>query len=232
MSKAKDILDFYHGLSFDHSVLDPDLAVLNPFEGASEEQENVLSAFYHKYYNDASPRDLILGINPGRLGAGATGIPFTDTKRLVGDCGIPFEQFSTHEPSSVFVYQAIAAYGGPQAFYKNFFIGSVCPLGFTVNKNGSEVNFNYYDRASFANKLAPYLLEQIKMQQAIAGNLDRIIVFGKGKNLAFLNKLNKVHQFTGEIIPLEHPRYVMQYKFKQRDQYVDKYLRVFAGEQA
>ena len=29
-----------------------------------------------------------LGINPGRLGAGSTGLPFTDTKRCEGDLGI------------------------------------------------------------------------------------------------------------------------------------------------
>ena len=90
MTKAQRILAFYYGLDFDHAYLDDDLAVLNPFEGASPAQERALSDFYHRFYNDDKPRNLILGINPGRLGAGATGIPFTDTKRLVA-CGIPFD---------------------------------------------------------------------------------------------------------------------------------------------
>ena len=163
MTKADRILAFYNALEFDRSYLDEDLDVLNPFEGASPEQEQALRGFYHKFYSDEKPRNLILGINPGRLGAGATGIPFTDTKRLI-ECGIPFESFSTHEPSSVFVYEAINAFGGPKKFYYQFFIGSVCPLGFVMRKNGNWINFNYYDRTSFANALAPYLLEQIQKQ--------------------------------------------------------------------
>ena len=31
----------------------------------------------------------------------------------------------------VFVYQVIDSYGGPVAFYKDYYIGAVCPLGFT-----------------------------------------------------------------------------------------------------
>ena len=95
MTKAQRILAFYHGLDFDRAYLDDDLDVLNPFEGASPEQERSLADFYNKFYSDSKPRNLILGINPGRLGAGATGIPFTDTKRL-RECGITFEAFSTH----------------------------------------------------------------------------------------------------------------------------------------
>jgi hypothetical protein len=226
MTKADRILAFYNALEFDRSYLDEDLDVLNPFVGASPEQEAALRGFYHKFYNDNKPRNLILGINPGRLGAGATGIPFTDTKRLI-ECGIPFESFSTHEPSSVFVYEAINAFGGPEKFYEQFFIGSVCPLGFVMRKNGNWINFNYYDRTSFANALAPFLLAQIKKQIELAGKNDRIIVFGTGKNLKFLEKLNKAHHFTPELIPLEHPRYIMQYKYKHREQYIAKYLEAF-----
>ncbi len=226
MTKADRILAFYNALEFDRYYLDEDLDVLNPFEEASSEQEQALCRFYRKFYSDNKPRKLILGINPGRLGAGATGIPFTDTKRLI-ECGIPFESFSTHEPSSVFVYEAIDAFGGPKKFYDQFFIGSVCPLGFVIRKNENWVNFNYYDRASFSNALAPYLLEQIQKQIELAGKNERIIVFGTGKNLKFLEKLNKEYHFTPELVPLEHPRYVMQYKYKQREQYITKYLESF-----
>lgn len=227
MTKAQRILAFYHGLDFDHTYLDEDLAVLNPFEGASPAQGQALSDFYHTFYSDNKPRNLILGINPGRLGAGATGIPFTDTKRLVA-CGISFDSFSTHEPSSVFVYEAIEAFGGTKAFYQDFFIGSVCPLGFTIRKKGNWVNFNYYDRTSFAKALAPYLLEQIRAQIDLAGKNERIIVFGTGKNLEFLTQLNKEFNFTPELIALEHPRYIMQYKYRDRETYITKYLEAFS----
>ena len=227
MTKADQILDFYRSISFDLNTLDPDLNVLNPFSLASAEQTSVLDQFYHKFYGDQKPRNLILGINPGRLGAGATGIPFTDTKRLM-HCGINMEEVTTHEPSSVFVYEAIDAYGGPSAFYNKFLIGSVCPLGFVVKKDNSWINFNYYDRASFTRKLTPFLLEQIKIQLALAGLNERIIVFGTGKNLKFLERLNNEYAFTPELIAIEHPRYIMQYKYKDRERYISKYLEVFS----
>ena len=61
----------------------------------------------------------------------------------------------------------------------------------------------------------------------VIGKNERIIVFGTGKNLKFLEKLNKVYHFTPELVPLEHPRYVMQYKYKHREQYIAKYLESF-----
>jgi hypothetical protein len=228
VSKAQQILQFYRGLEFDRAYLDDDLDVLNPFEGSSVAQEDALDSFYRKYYSDQQPRNLILGINPGRLGAGATGIPFTDTKRLTGNCGIAFEPFETHEPSSVFVYEAIEAFGGPEAFYNQFFIGSVCPLGFVIRKKENWVNFNYYDRTSFANRIAPYLLQQIQKQITLAGRNERIVVFGTGKNLKFLQQLNQEYAFTPELVALEHPRYIMQYKYRRREEYIEKYLRAFA----
>ncbi len=47
----------------------------------------VMQKFYYKYYNDSNKRKFIIGINPSRHGAGVTGVPFTDTKRLDNVCG-------------------------------------------------------------------------------------------------------------------------------------------------
>ncbi len=58
---------------------------MNPFK-ENPDALAISSAFYKKYYDDHRMRRLILGINPGRFGAGVTGIPFTDTKRLTEKC--------------------------------------------------------------------------------------------------------------------------------------------------
>src|SRR5665811_2176339 len=101
----------------------------------------VISRFYNKFYSDYFPRYLILGINPGRFGAGVTGIPFTDSKRLSEKCGLSIPRLKTFEPSSVFVYEMIDAYGGVEQFYNKFFISAVCPLGFTlINNKGKSIN--------------------------------------------------------------------------------------------
>ncbi len=89
---------------------------------------------------------MILGINPGRFGGGVTGIPFTDPKRVIEKCGLAYSGEMKHEPSSVFVYEMIDAFGGAIKFYEQFYIHSVCPLGFTnINNKGKAINYNYYD---------------------------------------------------------------------------------------
>src|SRR5690606_1522418 len=106
--------------------------VMNPYMN-NPETMLVMQAFYEKYYNDSAPRKFIIGINPSRHGAGVTGVPFTDTKRLESVCGIKMKSAYTHEISSVFIYDMIAAWGGPQNFYKHFYINSPFPLAIIRN---------------------------------------------------------------------------------------------------
>ena len=40
-------------------------------------------------------------------------------------------------------------------------------------------------------------------------------------------ELNNEKNFFKKIIPLDHPRYVMQYKSKLKLDYIDKYLKAF-----
>jgi len=61
--------------------------VMNPYLD-NPETMTVMQAFYQKYYGDSQKRKFIIGINPSRHGAGVTGVPFTDTKRLESICGI------------------------------------------------------------------------------------------------------------------------------------------------
>ena len=70
--------------------------VINPFKENPETLE-VSNQFYNKFYNDFNKRKFIVGINPSRHGAGVTGVPFTDTKRLESVCGIRMTSARTHE---------------------------------------------------------------------------------------------------------------------------------------
>lgn len=229
MSKtfADDVIAFNEQLSFD-AALPEGIRVMNPFR----EQPGVMAVmrqFYQRYYGDRRRRRLILGINPGRLGSGSTGVPFTDTKRMQEVCGITIPGLKTHEPSSVFVYDVIAAYGGPAAFYQDLYIGSVCPLGFVSRvAGGKEVNYNYYDSKALTTAALPLIVRS--MQQQLDFGLDRKVcyVMGAGKNAEFFTQLNAQHGFFDTVVPLEHPRFVMQYKAKTKEQYVDKYLQAFA----
>jgi hypothetical protein len=228
MTFAEKILAFNKSLSLKGIRLPDDIGVLNPFSGENQALINRLTtAFYTKFYNDNNQRKLILGINPGRLGAGATGIPFTDTKRLSADCDIPVTEFKTHEPSSAFVYEMIEAYGGVKRFYGDYYIGAVSPLGFvTMGKNGKPVNYNYYDRKDLENAVTPFIVKTLKQQLDFGVDTEVCYCLGTGKNYKFLKKLNESHSFFGEIVPLEHPRYIMQYKAKLKTEYIEKYLSV------
>lgn len=202
------------------------IRVMNPFR----EDENILplsSTFYKKYYDDDQKRHLILGINPGRFGAGLTGIPFTDPKRLVANCGLKYEGPSAHEPSSVFIYEMIEAFGGEKSFYGKFYIHSVFPLGFTLTNNGKEVNYNYYDSKELVDSVYHFVVENIKKQIQMGIHRDVCFCFGTGKNYKFLRELNQKHEFFDQIVPLEHPRYIMQYKSKSKQDYIGKYLAAF-----
>ena len=225
MTHSENILSFNRQLKLS-AKLPKGFEVMNPFDGeGSEHIWKVTEAFYTKFYNDDRPRNLILGINPGRLGAGATGLPFTDTKRLKLDCGIPFDGFELHEPSSVFVYEMIKSFGGVEEFYSKFYINSVCPLGFLrLNDKGNFVNANYYDDKKLFASVKPFIIKSLRTQIEWGLKTDKIWCMGSGLNFKFLKELNKEVNFFDEIIPLDHPRYVVQYRSKRLYDYVDKYL--------
>lgn len=224
MTFAEKIINFNKSLDY-KGKLPKGIQVMNPFKGEGETLA-VSSAFYRKYYNDSEPRHLILGINPGRFGAGVTGIPFTDSKRLRNECGLEYSGSETHETSAVFVYEVIEAYGGPVKFYQDFYINSVCPLGFTTSdEKGRVKNYNYYDSTELTELVSPFIIESIKKQISFGVNTDVCFCFGTGKNEKFLRVLNDEHGFFKTIVALEHPRFVMQYKAKSKQTYIDKYIR-------
>ncbi|MBD1386966.1 DUF4918 family protein [Mucilaginibacter rigui] len=229
MTFADRVIDFNKQLEYNGPALPANIRIMNPFK----EEENALgisSTFYKKYYNDDNKRHLIMGINPGRFGSGLTGVPFTDPKRLKSECGIDYEGKITHEPSSVYVYEMINAYGGAGAFYNKFYISSLCPLGFTtIDNKGKEKNYNYYDSKELCAAVTPFIIDNIKKQIALGCYNDTCFCFGTGQNEKFLNKLNNEYGFFNKIIALEHPRFIMQYKAKAKQFYIDKYLEAFSG---
>jgi hypothetical protein len=224
---ADQVIRFNKALEF-RGKLPEGIRIMNPFK-ESAQVVDIMSRFYKKFYDDTNTRRIILGINPGRFGAGATGVPFSDTKRLAAFCGITVNGFQTHEPSSVFVYDVVNAYGGPEAFYRDFYITSICPLGFTSQRpNGKEVNYNYYDSKALSAAVYDFMVSSLRQQLGFGISTSVCYCMGTGKNAAFLQQLNEKERFFGQIIPLEHPRFVMQYKTKTKQEYIDKYLAAFA----
>lgn len=182
---------------------------------------DVCARFYNKYYNDERGRRIILGINPGRFGAGITGIPFTDPVRLTQNCQIEHGFDLKPELSSDFVYRLIDAMGGPLHFYSHYYIGAVSPLGFV--KDGK--NYNYYDSKPLMHSLKGFITKCLVEQIGLGINSRNCYCLGQGKNYEYLLQLNNELNLFDKIIPLPHPRWVMQYKRRE----LDKYLRMVAG---
>ncbi len=224
MSKtfADKVIAFNHQLHYS-GKLPKGFQVLNPYLD-NPETMLVMEQFYHKYYNDLNPRKFIIGINPSRHGAGVTGVPFTDTKRLESVCGIPMHSAHTHEISSVFMYDMIAEFGGVNQFYNEFYINSPFPLAIIRQTNeGKWLNANYYDDVALFEMVKDFMLFSLKNHIALGLDTSAVYVLGK-KNATFIHKLNKEEKLFDTIKVLEHPRYIQQYKSKEKQLFIDKYI--------
>ncbi len=183
----------------------------------------IVSLFFKKYYCDKNKRTLAFGINPGRFGAGVTGINFTAPRQLKENCKInhPFKDQS--ELSAEFIYEMIESFGGPTLFFKQYFISAICPLGFI--KDGK--NLNYYDDPQLLKSITPFIVDCIVEQLSWNVNRKKCICIGGEKNFRFFQSLNDQHKWFEEIIPLPHPRFIMQYKRKGKKKYLTEYIQAF-----
>jgi hypothetical protein len=124
------------------------------------------------------------------------------------------------ELSSKFIYNLIELLGGPHVFFANFYFTSVSPIGFTKNNK----NLNYYDQKDLEDGLKPYIIENLHKQiDAFPTNKKIAFCLGMGKNFKYLEKLNKEQKFFEQIIPLPHPRWVMQYRLKNKEHFLLEY---------
>jgi hypothetical protein len=196
-----------------------EIDIANPYE--SKDVKRIVRQFFEKYFNDFNDRIFIYGINPGRFGGGLTGISFTDPVTLKEECGIENDLGSQRELSSKFIYKFINEYGGTENFYKKYFITALYPLA--LLKDGK--NHNYYDSADSYNALRPYITDALKKQLDFGVKRKFTVSLGK-KNFKYLKKINDKFGFFEEVRFVEHPRYIMQYKLKKIDSYLDKYQNV------
>ena len=91
-------------------------------------------------------------------------------------------------------------------------------------KNGKEVNYNYYDSKELATAVRTFITDSIRKLIGLGIYTEECICLGTGKNEKFLNQLNNEFHFFGKITALEHPRFIMQYKSKSMNVYIDKYV--------
>ncbi len=217
MSFADRVINYTLGLK-PNWKLPEGIDILYPY--SQDECRSIFTSFYKKYYEDNHQRIILLGINPGRFGSGITGVPFTDPSTIEVLTGLKNSYQKKAELSSQFIMQMIEAMGGPDLFFYHFYIGSVCPLGFLrYNKN-----CNYYDAPKLYHALKPVIVDAINEQIEFGVSTEIAYCIGQGKNYKILQELNKEHQFFTRIIPLPHPRWVMQYQKKHLTTHIDSYV--------
>ena len=117
----------------------------------------------------------------------------------------------------------INAFGGVHAFYKQMYITAISPLGFTLHNK----NLNYYDDRELQEDIKPFIISCMEKQISFGMQTDRAYCLGEGKNYKYLQTLNKEMKWFKEIIPLAHPRFIMQYRLKRKEEYINQYLVQF-----
>jgi hypothetical protein len=193
------------------------VSLLNPYK--NDEVKKIVKSFYDKFYNDQSERLFIIGINPGRFGGGLTGIAFTDPVALREHCKIENRLGSRKELSSKFVFSVAENFGGVEKFFSRVFLTALYPFAIIKNKK----NYNYYDEKSISELLRKEIVRNIQEQIKFGGRKDYAIILGK-RNADYFSPINEECKFFKKVAVLEHPRFIMQYRLKKIDYYIQKYI--------
>ncbi len=130
-----NMLSFYNQIRNLNQLKQENVIVLNEFS----KNDKVIRKFYEKYIdcNIGNIKVVMCGINPGRYGAGKTGIPFIDFNSLSEL--LPEVHRKDSEKSAEFFYSIIKNYGAKK-FYSNVYVTNICSVGFEKDKK----NYNYY----------------------------------------------------------------------------------------
>lgn len=193
-------------------------SVLDPYQ--STDVRSVIHQFCTTYYTGSHKRLSVWGINPGRFGAGVTGLSFTDPYALTQQLGMNTEIIGRREPSAEFISSVIDGYGGPRAFYRDMFMSALSPLGFI--KDGKNINF--YDDASLKKDIVPFVLTSMRTMIDAGLRTEATVLLGSGALQAFFKKFIAPEIIFDTVVYLDHPRYIMQYRRREMERYVLQYV--------
>jgi len=218
MTFADRALQFNDMLALISLDLPTGFRIVNPFQADQKAHvRSMAETFYRKYYDDAGSRRLILGSSPARRGTAVSGIPFEGSTAMTSSSG--------------FLDDVITQYGGRRRFYADFYMNFVCLLGIVrVSPTGCEVNCNYYENKELQEALYPFIIDTLRCQVGLGIDASVCYCIGSGQNFHFLSQVNKEFHFFGSIVPLEHPRFVVQYSPGRKDEYIARYVEALRHE--
>ncbi|MCE5361045.1 uracil-DNA glycosylase family protein [Candidatus Igneacidithiobacillus taiwanensis] len=173
-----------------------------------------LEAFWQHYVPDPLPQTVILGLNPGRFGAGQTGIPFVDFRSLsalLPEASLPKQD---SEPSATFFHRVVQHIGA-EKFYRMFYVSNVSAVGYL--RDGK--NCNYPDLPELARPtVARNFAEEMGLLRP-----KRIIALGR-----------EVEASAQALFPdgsvrishLPHPSWIMTYRLREAQSWVRRYAQM------
>ncbi len=156
----------------------------------------LVRAFFRRYYGAPGPRVVLCGINPGRLGAGRTGLPFIDFQALSEL--MPGCRERGRERSARFVAGVIGHFGA-RRFFDGVYLTNLSWFGF--EREGRNVNVDALPVA-VQREIRASLAEELKIVRPKA-----ILPVGKAV-AAGLAAMAAEGMLTWPVgTRLEHPRY-------------------------
>ena len=118
----------------------------------------------------------------------------------------------------------IEQFGGASSFYRQFYINSPFPLAIVRKVPGEKwLNCNYYDYPELFETLKAYMIVSLKAHISLGIDTSNVYILGK-KNAQFIQNLNDEAHLFKRLHVLDHPRYIQQYKSKEKQLYIDTYL--------
>lgn len=170
--------------------------------------------FIQQYLPEPLPQTVILGLNPGRSGAGLTGIPFLDFRSLANllpDTPLPRNDT---EPSANFFHRVVQNVG-VEKFYRTFYVSNVAAVGFL--RDGK--NCNYPELPTAAQRVIEerFLAEMAQLQP------KRIIALGREVE-ATVQRL--FPDDSVRISHLPHPSWIMTYRLREAQSWVRRYTQM------
>ncbi|HCN83894.1 MAG TPA: hypothetical protein DIT07_09790 [Sphingobacteriaceae bacterium] len=194
---AEDYFSFYETFKSKYSVIlkNKNIGILSEFL----DNKNHIIEFHKRYVQSNSPKVVICGINPGRFGAGKTGIPFIDFNSL--SQMLPNIEKKEAEKSAKFFFSIVQEFG-VDTFYQKFHVTNMSWYGFYHLKTRKNINYNNLP-TEIQNLLIDKFLEEMRFI-----NPDVIIPVGDIVNWELLCNPNVKSRLTAKIAPrLYHPAY-------------------------
>lgn len=97
------------------------------------------------------------------------------------------------------------------------------PLGFLQDGK----NINYYELKDWKKFMLDQVVKEIEAHMHWPINRKVAISIGAGENLKVLTQLNDEYGWFESVKALPHPRWVMQYRRKRKQEFLDEYVRVW-----